>query len=66
MTPVEFPAPVGGWPQVIMIEHIESIERDDDYNEHAVIVLASKRRVHVGCSIQRAVDLIVKSQGAKT
>ena len=58
MTPIEFPACVGGWPQTVMAEHIETIERDSYYNEHCVLVLTSKRRINVGCSQQRAAQMI--------
>lgn len=58
MTPVEFPAGVGGWPQTVMAGHIESIECHYYYREQSILVLTSKRRIHVGCSAQRAAELI--------
>jgi hypothetical protein len=41
-----------------MAEHIETIERDSYYNEHCVLVLTSKRRISVGCSEQKAAQMI--------
>jgi len=58
MTPIEFPAGVGGWPQTVMAEHIETIERDSYYSEQCVLVLTSKRRINVGCTQQRAAQMI--------
>ena len=58
MTPVEFPACLGGWPQTVMAEHIETIERDSYYSEHCVLVLTSKRRINVGCTQQMAAQMI--------
>lgn len=58
MTPVNFPAPVGGYPVIVMAEHIESIERGDYYREQCALVLTSKRRISAGCTPERAADLI--------
>ena len=58
MTPIEFPASVGDWPQTVMAEHIETIERNSYYTEHCVLVLTSKRRISVGCSQQKAAQMI--------
>lgn len=58
MTPVNFPAAVGGYPFIVMAEHIESIERSDYYREQCVLVLTSKRCISAGCTPERAADLI--------
>lgn len=58
MTPVSFPAPVGGYPEIVMAEHIESIERGDYYCEQCVLVLVSKRRISAGCTPERAAEMI--------
>lgn len=58
MTPVEFPAGVGDYPRTVMAEQIESIERDPYYDTHCVLVLASGRRIAVGCTPSRAGQLI--------
>ena len=58
MTPVNFPAAVGGYPSIVMAEHIESIERSDCYREQCVLVLTSKRRISAGCTPEKAAYLI--------
>lgn len=61
MTPVEFPAPVGGYPVIVMAEHIESIELGGHYREQSVLILASKRRINVGCTPESAAERIRKA-----
>lgn len=63
MTPIEFPAGVGGWPQIVMAEYIETIECDSYYNDQCVLVLTSKRRINVGCTPQRAAQMIRTATG---
>lgn len=58
MTPVNFPASVGGYPTIVMAEQIETIETHDSYYDHCVIVLTSKRRISVGCKPEKAAELI--------
>jgi hypothetical protein len=56
--PIEFPAAVGCYPQIVMVEHIETIERDSYYDNQCVLVLNSGRRISVGCSPARAAQMI--------
>lgn len=56
--PIEFPAAVGGWPQIVMAEHIETIERDSYYDSQCVLVLTSGRRINVGCSPAQAAQMV--------
>jgi len=58
MTPIEFPAGVGEYPKTVMAEHIETIERDSYYSEQCVLVLTSKRRIAIGCTQDRAAQMI--------
>jgi len=64
MTPVQFPAAVGGHPTIVMADHIETIERDSYYAEHCVLCLTSKRRISAGCSPERAAELIREASAA--
>jgi hypothetical protein len=66
MTPIEFPAPVGGRPIVVMAEHIELIEGDYYYAGQSTLSLTSNRRVSVGCTPESAAERIRKAaQGDK-
>ena len=44
-----------------MAEHIESIELGGHYREQSVLILASKRRINVGCTPESAAERIRKA-----
>jgi len=65
MTPIEFPAGVGSWPKIVMAEHIETIERNPYDSEQCVLVLTSKRRIDIGCTPQKAAQMIRTATGGE-
>lgn len=58
MTPITFPATVGGTETSVIAEHIHSIEPQHYYREHSTLVLVSGRRVGVGCTIEQTQRMI--------